>query len=71
MIKSTLLVAISSVTLSAIAFSMPYGIGCATDIDTEGAVGVGDVLALIDRWGTTDPTADCNGDGIVTCPHKL
>ena len=46
-------------------FAMPYGIGCATDIDNDGNVGVGDVLSVIDAWGTADENADCNGDGIV------
>jgi hypothetical protein len=46
-------------------FAMPYGIGCMTDINSDGSVGVGDVLSIIDAWGTTDENADCNGDGIV------
>jgi hypothetical protein len=46
-------------------FGMPYGLGCATDINSDGNVGVGDVLAVIDAWGSSDESADCNGDGIV------
>lgn len=71
MIKRTLLAALGSVAISSIAFSTPYGIGCVTDIDTDGAVGVGDVLAVIDRWGTNDPSADCHGDGIVSVGDLL
>lgn len=50
---------------TATATAMPYGIGCVTDIDTNGSVGVGDVLTIIDSWGTANAEADCNGDGIV------
>lgn len=54
-----------SLITSATATAMPYGIGCVTDIDTNGTVGVGDVLTIIDSWGTANAEADCNGDGIV------
>jgi hypothetical protein len=56
---------LSCVSISASVFSMPYGLGCATDIDINGNVGVSDVLAIIDSWGTSDAIADCNGDGTV------
>jgi hypothetical protein len=61
----------ASVVLSSIAFSMPYGIGCVTDIDTDGNVGVGDVLTLIDAWGTSNEDADINGDGTVSIGDLL
>lgn len=47
------------------AVSMPYGLGCATDVTTDGVVGVNDILFVVDRWGTTDDLADCNRDGEV------
>ncbi|MBC8202784.1 MAG: hypothetical protein H8E91_03050 [Planctomycetes bacterium] len=56
---------LSSVLFGSALFAMPYGLGCATDIDSDGDVGVGDVLAVIDAWGSTNENADCNGDGIV------
>ena len=55
----------TSFFVSSAALSMPYGLGCATDINFDGNVGVSDILVVIDRWGTTDANADCNGDGIV------
>jgi hypothetical protein len=50
---------------------MPYGIGCITDIDTDGSVGVGDVLAVIDAWGTSNEAADIDGDGTVSVSDLL
>ena len=47
------------------AVSMPYGLGCATDVTIDGVVGVNDILLVVDRWGTTDDLADCNRDGEV------
>ena len=57
--------------MTSTAFSMPYGLGCATDINTDGNVGVGDVLSIIDYWGTSNEAADCNGDGIVSIGDLL
>jgi hypothetical protein len=37
---------------------------CVGDINEDGIVGVGDVLTVIDQWGTNG-SADINGDGIV------
>jgi hypothetical protein len=53
------------------AFAMPYGIGCMTDLDADGSVGVGDVLLVIDSWGSANSDADINGDGIVTVADLL
>ena len=39
--------------------------GCLADISGDGTVGVADVLAIIDSWGTSDQTADLNEDGMV------
>lgn len=63
--KSQLIGVLLSLVLGATAFTMPYGIGCATDIDTDGSVGVGDLLSVIDYWGSSNSSADCNNDGIV------
>ena len=38
---------------------------CPADIDGNGIVGVGDILALIDAWGTAGSPADIDGNGIV------
>jgi len=38
---------------------------CMGDIDGDDTVGVGDLLALIDAWGTGAAAADINGDGAV------
>jgi predicted outer membrane repeat protein len=40
--------------------------GCPADVDGNGEVGAGDVLAIIDAWGPCDDSpADINGDNIV------
>ena len=41
------------------------GTDCDTDITGDGAVGVNDVLAVIDQWGVAGGPSDVNGDGIV------
>jgi hypothetical protein len=38
---------------------------CPVDIDGDGLVGVGDLLAVILAWGTDDPAADVTNDGVV------
>ncbi len=38
---------------------------CMGDIDGDDMVGVSDLLALIDVWGTPATDADINGDGVV------
>ena len=43
---------------------------CLGDINGDGAVGVEDVLAVIDQWGTNGP-ADINGDGTVNVEDIL
>ncbi len=63
--------ALSFALTSSALFGMPYGLGCATDINSDGNVGVGDVLAVIDAWGSSDESADCNGDGIVNVEDLL
>ena len=60
-----------SIVLCSTGYSMPYGIGCITDIDTDGSVGVGDVLAVIDAWGTSNEAADIDGDGTVSVSDLL
>ncbi|MCH2138070.1 MAG: hypothetical protein MK074_03350 [Phycisphaerales bacterium] len=35
------------------------------DVDGDGRVGAMDMLALLQAWGTTDPTLDLDGDGTV------
>ena len=41
------------------------GMPCDTDITGDGAVGVNDVLAVIDQWGVAGGPSDVNDDGIV------
>ena len=41
------------------------GVECLADISGDGTVGVADVLAIIDSWGTSNQTADLNADGMV------
>ncbi|MBC8310625.1 MAG: S8 family serine peptidase [Planctomycetes bacterium] len=43
---------------------------CVGDINEDGFVGVGDLLAVIDQWGTNG-SADINGDGIVDVSDVL
>ena len=43
---------------------------CQGDINGDGAVGVEDVLAVIDQWGGNGP-ADINGDGVVNVEDIL
>ena len=62
---------LTSLLMSSAVFSMPYGIGCVSDIDSDGIVGVGDVLSVIDAWGTSNEDADCNGDGTVSVGDLL
>ena len=38
---------------------------CLADLDQSGAVGVGDVLALLDFWGQIGGPADLDGSGVV------
>ena len=38
---------------------------CPADLDENGSVGVGDILALIDLWGAAGGSADIDGNGIV------
>ena len=44
---------------------------CPPDIDGNGRVDVGDLLAVLAAWGTGDPDADVNGDGIVDVADLL
>jgi hypothetical protein len=41
-------------------------VDCPSDIDGDGSVAVGDILAIISAWGSTvDPAIDIDGSGIV------
>ena len=44
---------------------------CDADVNNDGTVDVGDVLALISAWGTNDADADINGDGVVDVADLL
>lgn len=44
---------------------------CPADIDGDGAVAVGDLLALLAAWGDTGGPADINGDGQVDIADLL
>ena len=44
---------------------------CPPDVDGNGRVDVGDLLAVLAAWGTGDPDADVNGDGIVDVADLL
>ena len=35
------------------------------DVDDDGFVAVGDILALIAAWGSADPDLDIDGSGLV------
>ncbi len=41
------------------------------DINGDGNVDVGDLLAIIDQWGLADSPADVNDDGIVDVTDLL
>lgn len=41
------------------------------DITGDGDVNVSDLLAVIDQWGSSGPSADVNGDGIVNVTDLL
>ena len=41
------------------------------DITGDGDVNVSDLLAVIDQWGSSGPSADVNGDGIVNITDLL
>ena len=38
---------------------------CPADLDGDGGVAVGDLLALLAAWGTADPSSDIDGSGVV------
>jgi hypothetical protein len=38
---------------------------CPADINGDGVVGVNDLIAVVDAWGSDDASADVNGDGVV------
>ena len=44
---------------------------CEGDVDGSGTVDVGDLLEVIDQWGSSDSPADINGDGIVNVNDLL
>lgn len=41
------------------------------DINQDGSVNVGDLLIILDQWGSTDSPADINGDGVVNVNDLL
>lgn len=44
---------------------------CQGDVNEDGVVDVGDLLAVIDQWGAVGSPADVNGDGIVDVSDLL
>ena len=44
---------------------------CEGDINGDGIVDVGDLLALLDAWGTSNANADLNADGMVDVEDLL
>jgi hypothetical protein len=44
---------------------------CPEDITGDGTVGVNDLLAVLDAWGTDDEAADINDDGVVNVTDLL
>jgi hypothetical protein len=46
-------------------------VDCPGDIDGDGTVAVGDILAIISAWGTNTASADINNDGIVDVSDLL
>ena len=46
--------------------------GCAGDIDGDNTIGVGDLLVIIEAWGTCENcAADINDDGVVDVTDLL
>ncbi|HIN83350.1 MAG TPA: hypothetical protein EYM90_00450 [Phycisphaerales bacterium] len=46
-------------------------VNCPEDIDGDGSIAVGDLLAIISAWGTSNPSADVNNDGVVDVSDLL
>jgi hypothetical protein len=46
-------------------------VAVAADLDCSGTVDVGDLLMLLQFWGTSDPGADLTGDGVVNVSDML
>ncbi|MBT4530376.1 MAG: hypothetical protein HOC27_04155 [Phycisphaerae bacterium] len=46
-------------------------VDCPEDVDGDGTVAVGDILALIAAWGSNDAAADVNNDGLVDVSDLL
>ena len=44
---------------------------CPSDVSGDGVVNVTDLLAIIDAWGSSNPSADINDDGIVNVVDLL
>lgn len=44
---------------------------CPGDVDGDADVGINDLLAVIDHWGTTEDVTDINGDGVVDVDDML
>ena len=58
-----------SITHAAAVPSCP--VGCVGDLDGSGDINVGDLLALVEVWGTSDPNGDLDGDGTVNVNDLL
>ena len=52
-------------TVEHIAAAPACQVPCEADADGSGSVGIEDLLAIVDAWGSDDPAADVNGDGLV------
>jgi hypothetical protein len=44
---------------------------CPADLDGDGSVGIDDLLALLNRWGSDDEIGDLDGDGTVDTDDLL
>jgi hypothetical protein len=45
--------------------------GCVADFDSNGTVDTQDVLAFLNAWNASDPSADINGDGSINSQDVL
>ena len=59
------LVGVNSPALTVSFNSTAVVVECLADLDGDGVVAVGDILALISAWGDANPTLDIDGSGSV------